>query len=94
MIPGVNVAVEMAKIPTDISVDEKDNDASLSELREELQQVINSRIADTGQRGVIVFVDDLDRLNPPVAVEILELLKNVFTLDNCIFVLAIDYDRT
>ena len=92
MIPGVNVAVEMAKIPTDISVDEKDNDASLSELREELQQVINSRIADTGQRGVIVFVDDLDRLNPPVAVEILELLKNVFTLDNCIFVLAIDYD--
>ena len=91
MIPGVNVAVEMAKIPTDISVDEKDNDASLSELREE-QQVINSRIADTGQRGVIVFVDDLDRLNPPVAVEILELLKNVFTLDNCIFVLAIDYD--
>lgn len=92
MIPGVNVAVEMAKIPTDISVDEKDNDASLSELREELKQVINSRIADTGQRGVIVFVDDLDRLNPPVAVEILELLKNVFTLDNCIFVLAIDYD--
>ena len=92
MIPGVNVAVEMAKIPTDISVDEKDNDASLSELREELQQVINSRIADTDQRGVIVFVDDLDRLNPPVAVEILELLKNVFTLDNCIFVLAIDYD--
>ena len=92
MIPGVNGAVEMAKRPTDISVDEKDNDASLSELREELQQVINSRIADTGQRGVIVFVDDLDRLNPPVAVEILELLKNVFTLDNCIFVLAIDYD--
>lgn len=27
-----------------------------------------------------------------MAVEILELLKNVFTLENCIFVLAIDYD--
>ncbi len=90
MIPGVNVAVEMANIPADMPIDE--NDVSLAELREELQNAIQRRIAERGQRGVIVFVDDLDRLNPPVAVEILELLKNVFTLDNCIFVLAIDYD--
>lgn len=96
MIPGVNVAVEMANLPTDLSGDDKepdkDSDASLSELRDELQRVINNRITESSQQGVIVFVDDLDRLNPPVAVEILELLKNVFTLDNCIFVLAIDYD--
>ena len=96
MIPGMNVAVEMANLPTDLSGDDKepdkDSDASLSELRDELQRVINNRITESSQRGVIVFVDDLDRLNPPVAVEILELLKNVFTLDNCIFVLAIDYD--
>ena len=90
MIPGVNVAVEMAHMPTDISFDE--NDISLAELRVELQKAIQSRITEKKQRGVIVFVDDLDRLNPPIAVEILELLKNVFTLDNCIFVLAIDYD--
>ena len=41
---------------------------------------------------MIVFVDDLDRLNPPVAVEILELLKNIFCINDCIFVLAIDYE--
>ncbi|MCM1331531.1 MAG: KAP family NTPase [Bacteroides sp.] len=90
MIPGINVAVEMANMPTDISIDE--NDISLTELRDELQKAIQNRISEKNKRGVIVFVDDLDRLNPPVAVEILELLKNVFTLDNCIFVLAIDYD--
>ncbi len=90
MIPGVNLAVEMTNMPTDIPIDE--NDISLAELRAELQKAINNRIAESNKRGVIVFVDDLDRLNPPVAVEILELLKNVFTLDNCIFVLAIDYD--
>ncbi len=90
MIPGINVAVEMANMPTDITVDE--NEVSLSELRAELQRAIQSRTEEKDKRGVIVFVDDLDRLNPPVAVEILELLKNVFTLDNCIFVLAIDYD--
>lgn len=28
----------------------------------------------------------------PVAVEILELIKNIFEVDNCIFVLAIDYE--
>lgn len=90
MIPGINVAVEMANVPTELPSEE--NDISLSELREELQKAVQMRIAEKGQRGVIVFVDDLDRLNPPVAVEILELLKNVFTLENCIFVLAIDYD--
>lgn len=90
MIPGINVAVEMANFPTELPSEE--NDISLSELREELQKAVQMRIAEKGQRGVIVFVDDLDRLNPPVAVEILELLKNVFTLENCIFVLAIDYD--
>lgn len=47
---------------------------------------------DNKIRGVIIFVDDLDRLNPPLAVEILELLKNVFTVNKCIFILAIDYD--
>ena len=38
------------------------------------------------------FIDDLDRINPENAVQILELLKNMFEVDNCIFVLAIDYD--
>ena len=43
-------------------------------------------------RGFIFFIDDLDRIDPPVAVEILELIKNIFEVDNCIFVLAIDYE--
>lgn len=90
MIPGVNVAVEMANIPAEMP--EANDDASLSELKAELRKAVQHRIAESNKRGVIVFVDDLDRLNPPVAVEILELLKNIFTLENCIFVLAIDYD--
>ena len=43
-------------------------------------------------KGFIFFVDDLDRLDPPVAVQILSLMKNLFEVNNCIFVLAIDYD--
>ena len=44
------------------------------------------------RRGFMFFIDDLDRINPESAVQILELLKNMFEVDNCIFVLAIDYD--
>jgi len=44
------------------------------------------------RRGFMFFIDDLDRINPENAVQILELLKNMFEVSNCIFVLAIDYD--
>ena len=39
----------------------------------------------------VIFVDDLDRLEPTTAVQILELLKNVFDVPHTVFVLAIDY---
>ena len=79
-----------AVMPGDIASGEEAR-VSLPELRDALESAIAKSMA-SDKKGVIVFVDDLDRLNPPVAVEILELLKNIFTLRNCIFVLAIDYD--
>ena len=66
-------------------------EVSLSDLKETLEKSISEQIGN-GKKGVLVFVDDLDRLNPPVAVEILELLKNIFSLQGCIFILAIDYE--
>ena len=45
-----------------------------------------------GNKRVIFFIDDLDRLNPGRAVELLEVLKNFLDCKNCVFVLAIDYD--
>lgn len=66
--------------------------SSISAVRDELEQVIADCIARDGKRGIIFFIDDLDRIDPPVAVQLLELLKNIFTINNCVFVLAIDYD--
>ena len=40
---------------------------------------------------IVVFVDDLDRIDPADAVRVMELLKNVLTVPGCVFVLAIDY---
>lgn len=43
-------------------------------------------------KKVVFFVDDLDRIPPSDAVEVLEALKNIFDIPNCVFILAIDYD--
>ena len=87
-------AIEAINVPTENPyITNKEEEASLSEVREALETAVKHRITKEAQKkGIIVFVDDLDRLNPPVAVEILELFKNVFTIENCIFILAIDYE--
>lgn len=41
---------------------------------------------------IVIFIDDLDRLEPRKAVELLEVLKNFLDCKSCVFVLAIDYD--
>jgi hypothetical protein len=42
-------------------------------------------------RRVVIYIDDLDRLPPTRAVELLEVIKNIIDVPGCIFVLAIDY---
>ena len=71
------------------SSNEKSN---ISVIRNELESIIDKCIVKDNKKGIIFFIDDLDRIDPPVAVQLLELLKNIFTLRNCVFVLAIDYD--
>ena len=69
--------------------------AEISRMKKEIEKLIAEIIEtskDKNKSGFIFFIDDLDRIDPPVAVQILELLKNIFDLDKCIFVLAIDYD--
>jgi hypothetical protein len=70
---------------------------TIKNLRDELQNAIiecleKDNDAKTPKKGFLFFIDDLDRIDPPVAVQILELLKNIFDLTHCVFVLAIDYD--
>lgn len=62
-------------------------------LTELIEQLIQRNIENNkSQRSLVFFIDDLDRIEPALAVNILELLKNIFDIKYCIFVLAIDYD--
>ena len=92
-LPFADIAIEALGLPTEIfSGGETTESLSLSAIRVALTNAIAKTLREKNKSGIIVFVDDLDRLNPPLAVQILELLKNIFTLDHCIFILAIDYD--
>ena len=66
---------------------------SIKSLRSALDKAVDD-LVNREQNYVerfIIFVDDLDRIDPPVAVMVLELLKNIFDIDHCVFVIAIDY---
>ena len=68
------------------------------EFRNAFEKVVTECLAqdqkngEKNKKGFMFFIDDLDRIPPENAVRILELLKNLFEVDNCIFVLAIDYE--
>ena len=83
-IKGGEVADELIEGSDQNGIKELRN--SLFELVEE----IRGRQTNPYER-IVIYVDDLDRVEPKDAVKILELLKNIFSLPGCIFVLAIDY---
>ena len=64
----------------------------IRELRSDLTHAVNTVTARTPYKKFVCFVDDLDRVHPKTAVEILDVLKNVFDVPDCVFILAIDFD--
>ena len=89
---GSSIAVGSAGVD---AVDEifSEGSNSIKELREQLKNLVTEiKTLDSNRFGkIIVYVDDLDRIEPKDAVSILELLKNIFNIQDCVFVLAIDY---
>ena len=68
--------------------------AEIAEIKKLISDLIQELINHEKNpvKKVVFFVDDLDRIQPSDAVEVLESLKNIFDIPNCVFILAIDYD--
>lgn len=65
---------------------------NLESLRDKITDAVNKKLSkESGKDRIVVFVDDLDRLAPEKAVELLEVLKIFMDVPNCVFVLAVDY---
>ncbi|GAA1791293.1 KAP family P-loop NTPase fold protein [Leucobacter iarius] len=55
----------------------------------ELVSTASETVDDSGR--LVVFIDDLDRLEPRKAVELMEALKLFLDVPHCVFILAIDF---
>lgn len=44
-------------------------------------------------KKVIIFIDELDRCRPTYAIELLEVIKHIFDIDNYIFVISLDKEQ-
>ena len=64
----------------------------IKELHKKFEECVLKALEENERKDrLVIFVDDLDRLNPGKAVELLEVLKLFLDCKKCVFVLAIDY---
>lgn len=61
-------------------------------LKQKFQEAVDKKLTKEHRDRVVVFVDDLDRLQPLKAIELLEVLKLFLDCDKCVFILAVDYE--
>ena len=71
-----------------------DTAMQIKELRDNLESIVEEIIGDGPDKfeRVVVFIDDLDRLIPEKAVDFLEAFKLFLDIENCVFILACDYN--
>ena len=65
--------------------------ADIADLKNDFGAAIVQRLKVMKKDRFVVFIDDLDRVRPERAVEILEVLKNFVDVPSAVFVIACDY---
>jgi len=61
-------------------------------FRRVFAQMVSLWTNSMADRRVVIFVDDLDRIRPVRAFELLEAIKNFIDVPGCVFVMALDYE--
>ena len=63
---------------------------TVAKTRQEFQILVNMILHAKERKRLAIFVDDLDRCSPENVVALLESVKNFFSVDNCVWVFAMD----
>jgi len=61
-------------------------------FRGEFERLVSMWVESGEGCRVVIFIDDLDRIRPVLALELLEAIKNFIDVPGCIFVMALDYE--
>ncbi|MFS1898880.1 P-loop NTPase fold protein [Vibrio cyclitrophicus] len=91
-----DIVAESASVVAKCMIDEhNDKLEAVKHLRDEIKQLVEAVITlnDQLQTPAFVFIDELDRCRPSYAVEMLEVVKHFFELDNIVFVIATDTEQ-
>lgn len=64
-----------------------DPSRALTDLKARIKKIVKETVED----NVVVFIDDIDRLVPVKAIELLEAIKIFLDIDRCVYVIACDY---
>lgn len=69
---------------------------SIEDFKDYLAEVVKDLTADADhgdKKKLIIFVDELDRCRPHYAIEVLECIKHLFSVEGLVFILAIDEEQ-
>lgn len=96
-IHGVPIGKMLATtIAYDQVSDSNDIAFQMYKFKEEFEKLIQEVLADgeedKSRNKLVFFIDDIDRVRPGKALELLESLKNFLDVEGCVFVLAVDYE--
>jgi len=94
-VPGVNVNV--GEIADKIQGNEPKAYEDLAGLMFEFKEQFGDLVKlwtekKEPENRIVIFIDDLDRVKPIKALELLESIKNFMDIPGCVFVLAVDYE--
>ena len=88
--PGSGVVEGLGKMAQN-ALGEGNDTQKIKELKSKIKALVDAKLETKSVDRVVVFIDDLDRLAPEKAVEVLEAIKLFLDFSGCVFVLAIDY---
>ena len=63
---------------------------SIERFRKALKEAAAGFAGQTGGKPLVIAIDELDRCRPSYAIELLEIAKHIFEIDNVVFILAVN----
>ena len=92
-IVGVELSHGLGSYLEDALSEHSEVQRSVKEFRNKLQEMAAALSTPVRNRPVVIFIDELDRCRPTYAIELLEVAKHLFSVDNMVFVLAVNREQ-